>query len=49
MFCGNGADWKCVLVVLGMGEADCDFDSNFYCHYISSLGARLVAREVAKV
>ncbi len=30
MQCGNGADWKCLCVVLGMGEADCNVDCNLH-------------------
>ena len=31
--CGNKADWKCVRVILGMGEADCDVASNFHLNH----------------
>jgi len=47
MHCGNSADWKCLRVALGMGEACCNVDSNLYRHHIASRCARVVAREVA--
>jgi hypothetical protein len=46
MQCGNKADWKCVRVILGMVEADCDIDSNFCLHHIDSFRDLAVAREV---
>ena len=47
MQCGNKADWKCVRVVLGMGEADCDFGSNLSHHNIHRFRVMVVALEVA--
>jgi hypothetical protein len=48
MPCGNKADRKCVRVVLGMGEADCDFVRNLYHHHSYRFRDLVVAREVAK-
>ena len=46
MRCGNKADWKCVRVVLGMDEADCDIAGNLYCHHIYGFRNLVVALAV---
>ena len=46
MRCGNRADWECVRVLLGMGEADCDFAGDLYRLHICGCRNRVVVREV---
>ena len=45
MMCGNKADLECVRVILGMGEARCDFAGNLHRHYICCFCDLVVARD----